>query len=471
MSSTSAVQNAYQTLRRAADAKPYLSIEAREDLLTRLEKMVVTHRDALVQANSEDFGFRGRMEASFSEVLIPADAARNARKNLRDWVSRRPVNAHPLFVPSYTYVEPMPLGVVGIMAPWNYPVMLALAPAAAAFAAGNRVLLKPSEATPKTSQLLAKLVSDVFSAEECAVVLGGPEVSKEVAALPLDHLLFTGSTQVGRHIARAAAENLTPVTLELGGKSPAVVHPSYSIVEAAERIAFGKGFNGGQSCTAPDYAVVPSAHAQRFVQALVASFVRQFPDGKDFTSMVHERALARMHALVDDAKAKGAVVAQTFTAPAGSRVFAPVVLLNVTDDMLVMQEEIFGPILPVETFDDFDAALGRIHARPRPLSFFYFDDDDARVDGVLRRVQSGGVCINDTLVHFAQEELPFGGLGPSGMGAHHGAAGFETFSHLRGVMVSSRMSPVYRLFRPPFSRLAKKTVDFLISGWKGLVSS
>lgn len=467
---TSAVRRAYDVLRKAADAKSYLDADAREDLLARLEKMLIKHRDDIVKTISEDFGSRVRFESLSADVLIPLDSARQGRKHVREWMQRRTVPSHPMFTPSHAFIEPVPLGVVGILAPWNYPVNLAVAPAAAAFAAGNRVLIKPSELTPKTSALLAQMFSDFYRPEECAVVVGGPDVAREVTALPLDYLLFTGSTQTGRLVAKAAAENLVPTTLELGGKSPVLVHGSYSIERAAERIALGVTYNAGQTCIAPDYALVPKAKAEQFAEQLKRFIIKQHPEGQGYTSMATERGFQRMAALVADAKAKGARVIETFNAAAGTRMFAPVILLDVTDEMQVMQEEIFGPLMPIETYEKIDEAIARISARPRPLSFYYFDDDQDRIDDVLHRVTSGGACINDTLVHFAQEDLPFGGVGPSGMGAYHGAKGFETFSHFRSVLMASRASPAYNLLKPPFSTMVQKSVDFLIAGLKGLSS-
>ena len=468
---TSAVRRAYDVLRKAADAKPWLDAEAREDLLSRLEKMLLKHRDDIVKATSDDFGHRVETESLVADVFLPLDGVRDAKKHVREWMHRRTVGVHPLFIPSHGYIEPVPLGVVAILSPWNYPVNLALGPAAAAFAAGNRVLIKPSELTPKTSALLAQMVSDFFRPEECTVIIGGPDVAKEVTGLPFDHLLFTGSTQTGRLVAKAAAENLVPTTLELGGKSPVLIHTSYDLERAASRIALGKTYNGGQTCIAPDYAQVPKAKADLFAEKLKGFIMKQHPNGAGFTTMASDRGLKRMHALVADAKAKGARVIETFKAAEGSRAFAPVILLDVKDDMQVMQEEIFGPILPIETYDNVDEAIAKINGRPRPLAFYYFDDDADRVDSVLHRVTSGGVCVNDTLAHFAQEELPFGGVGASGMGAYHGYKGFETFSHFRSVMVSSRAGSAYNTLKPPYSTLVKKTVDFLIGGLKGLSRS
>lgn len=466
---TSAVRRAYDVLRKAANDKPFLDVDAREELLERFIRLFVKYENDIVAAISDDFGHRVRLESLTADVMIPLDAARYARKHVREWMQRRTVNTSPLFIPSHAFIEPVPLGVVGIISPWNYPVQLALDPAIAAIAAGNRVLLKPSELTPRSSALIEKMVSDFFKPDELVVVQGGADVARELTALPLDHLLFTGSTQVGRHVARAAADNLVPTTLELGGKSPVLVHQSFNLERAASRVAIGKTFNAGQTCIAPDYALVPRAKAESFVEHVKAALLKQHPNGEGFTTMASERGLERMKALVEDAKAKGARVIETFKPKDGTRAFGPVILLDVNDDMQVMQEEIFGPILPVETYDTVDDAFARINARPRPLAFYYFDDDQERIDRTLQRVTSGGVVINDTLAHVAQEELPFGGVGASGMGAYHGVKGFETFSHLRSVLQASRASAAYNMLKPPFSGLVYKSVEVLIRGAKGLL--
>lgn len=468
---TSAVRRAYDVLRKAYNEKPYLDAEAREDLLHRLEKMLLKYEDELVKAMSDDFGFRNPFEARTADVLIPLDAARYARKHVREWMQRRTVNSHPLSMPSHTYVEPIPLGVVGVIAPWNYPVLLTISPAAAAFAAGNRVLLKPSEVSAKTTEVLAKAIAEFFKPDEFAVVTGGAEVAREVTNLPLDHILFTGSTQVGRLVLKAAAENLVPATLELGGKSPALIHPSYNLDAAVERIALGKTFNGGQTCVGVDYVLVPRALLTTFVDKLKARLEFQHAGRDNFTTMITDRAFKRMEALLADAKSKGAKAIETFKPKEGTRAFPPTLLLDVNDEMTVMQEEIFGPLLPIIPYDTVDEAIANINGRPRPLSLYYFDDDAERIDDVLHRVPSGGVCVNDTLIHFAQEEVPLGGVGASGMGQYHGVAGFERLSHLRGVMVASRVSPAYLFLKPPYPGIALRTVNFLIRGLQGFARS
>ncbi|MDP3235470.1 MAG: coniferyl aldehyde dehydrogenase [Myxococcales bacterium] len=460
------VQRAYERLKQAAIGVP--SFDERDDRLQRLERLMVERRDDFVRTISDDFGRRARVETLSTDVLLTVDAIRYARRHLREWMTRRPVRPHPFFLPSSAYVEHRPRGVVGIIAPWNYPVNLAFGPLAAAFAAGNRVLVKPSELTPKTSSLMQDAIAERFSADEVSVVTGGADVARAVTELPLDALLFTGSTAVGKLVAQAAAKNLTPVTLELGGKSPALVHASFDLATAAERIVLGKLFNGGQTCIAPDYALVPRGSEARFVAELKKAVARGYPRLDGMSSLITERGHQRLLAIVEDARAKGARVETLGDFSPGGRVMSPVALLDVTDDMLAMQEELFGPVLPIETYDSLDGAIARINARPHPLAFYYFDDDARRAEDVLSKVTSGGACVNDTLVHFAQETLPFGGVGASGLGAYHGRAGFETFSHARSVLVASRLSPARRLLAPPLGVFIEKALEVLVRGASAL---
>jgi len=462
------VTAAFDRLKEAWQKERWPAAAAREDRLDRLVRLIQRERETIVEAIAEDFGSRAPVESLGADVLMTLEGARDARKSVRKWMQRRPVEPQWYARPARTWVEPQPLGVVGIIAPWNYPVNLALGPLTAALAAGNRALLKPSELTPKTAELLQRLVREFFTADEVAVVTGGPEVARAITSLPLDHLLFTGSTQVGRLVAKACAENLVPTTLELGGKSPALMHPSYPVETFARRLAVGKLFNAGQTCIAPDYVLLPRGLEERFERAFTAAVRAQVPDlhSKDVTSLASEKGYARMTALLDDAKAKGARLVESLPggAPA-SRRLAPVLVFEVKDEMKVMQEELFGPILPVVAVDDVEQAIGYVNARPRPLALYYFDDDAKRVEHVLRSTTSGGVSINDTLMHFTQENLPFGGVGHSGMGRYHGHAGFETFSHLKGVFEQSRLSVTPRVLAGP-AAIARRALEVLIGGRK-----
>jgi coniferyl-aldehyde dehydrogenase len=357
--------------------------------------------------------------------------------------------------------------VVGIISPWNYPVQLALLPAVAALAAGNRALIKPSEITPSTSALLATLVARYFSPGELAVVSGGADIGAAFARLPFDHLLFTGSTQVGRTIGLAAAENLTPVTLELGGKSPALIHANADLPALSARLAIGKLLNAGQTCIAPDYVLIPGQRAEALVQALQRAVARLYPapiDNRDYTSIIDERHYSRLTALLDDARAKGARVIElggsNGSASGGARRVPPTLVLDVSDAMAVMQQEIFGPILPIETYTTLDQAIERINARPRPLAMYMFGGSAAERRRVLERTIAGGVTLDDTLWHFSNENLPFGGVGASGYGAYHGERGFLTFSHQKPVFAQSRATPG-RLLYPPYGERFEATLRLL----------
>jgi aldehyde dehydrogenase (NAD+)/coniferyl-aldehyde dehydrogenase len=379
---------------------------------------------------------------------------------------RRPVSIW--FLPGRARVMPQPLGVVGIIAPWNYPILLAVSPLAAALAAGNRALVKMSEFTPRTSALFARLVSLYFGADELSVVQGDAELAQAFARLPFDHLLFTGSTRVGYAVMRAAAGNLTPVTLELGGKSPAIVGPGYPLAKATERILVGKCMNAGQTCIAPDYVLLPKGSTAAFLEEARRVVDRCYPDmarSPDYTAIAGERHFARLAAWLAEAQAGGARVVplsgSLLAADPATRRMPPQALLDVRDDLQVMQEEIFGPLLPVLEYDGLDEAIRHVNARPRPLALYYFDRSRSRIERILRETVAGGVTINDTILHIAQDHLPFGGVGHSGMGHYHGREGFETFSKKKSVFIQSPVNTV-GLFKPPYGRLFDTLVRFLI---------
>ncbi|HTY85365.1 MAG TPA: aldehyde dehydrogenase family protein, partial [Silvibacterium sp.] len=348
---------------------------------------------------------------------------------------------------------------------------LTLSPLVNALAAGNHVMIKPSELAPATAVAITQMIAEAFPEEYVAVITGGKEVAAAFAALPFDHLLYTGSDRVGRLVMKAAAENLTPVTLELGGKSPALVHESYPMDTAAERICSAKFWNAGQTCVAPDYALVPSQKAEEFLRCAEAIVSRRYPhpqSNPDYTHMISEDACRRMQQLLDDAMSKGARVIQpgssqlAFTAE--SRIFPPTLVLNSDDSMRLLQEEIFGPILPVISYSSFDDALAFIHARPRPLALYYFDRDSSRIEAVLNKTVSGGVTVNDCIFHFPQHALPFGGVGPSGMGAYHGFDGFAAFSKKKGVLLQSGLvaSLLARAMKPPYTPRSNRILDLLL---------
>jgi coniferyl-aldehyde dehydrogenase len=454
------LQALFTAQRQAFAAQSFPVAAVRLERLERLKRLVTDNEDALAEAISADFGNRSRHETALAETFFVLASIAHARSHLRRWMKRRRVGTSFHSLPGSSWIMPQPLGVVGIVSPWNYPLQLALAPAVAALAAGNRVMIKPSETTPRFSELLALLVGQRFGADECAIVTGNADVGRDFVRLPFDHLFFTGSTEVGRKVALAAAANLTPVTLELGGKSPAIVDTSSDLADSARRIAVGKLFNAGQTCIAPDYVLVPKAQQQAFAQAFTQAVTELYPtleNNPDYTSVVDDRHYARLQGLAQDAQIAGAQVLPINPGgqpeDAGTRKMRPTLLLGVTGGMRVMQEEIFGPVLPVVGYETLDDAIAFINARPRPLALYWFGRDSAHRDQVLRRTISGGVTVNDALLHIAQENLPFGGVGDSGIGAYHGEYGFRLFSKEKPVFVQSKLAGTW-LLRPPYGKLA-----------------
>ncbi len=440
----------------AAERDPPLAV--RRDRLDRLDALIDANEPEIVAAVAADFGARAAQETRLAELFMVTVGIRHARRHLSRWMRARRVPT-PLYLwPGRSRIVRQPLGVVGVISPWNYPVQLALLPAVAALAAGNRVLLKPSELTPRTAALLERLVKERFAAEEFAVVIGDAAVGEAFARLPFDHLFFTGSTAVGRKIALVAADNLTPVTLELGGKSPALVHADADIDALAPRLVAGKLLNAGQTCIAPDYVLVPAERVDALIDALAASVAALYPTleaSPDYTSIVNDRHYARLVALIDDASRKGARVVRLNPGnellPERTRKLAPTLLVGVRDDMAAMREEIFGPVLPIETYATLDEAIAKINARPRPLALYAFGGDALAQERVLRETLAGGMTQDDTLWHFSNEELPFGGVGASGIGAYHGERGFRTFTHEKAVFAQPRFALTW-LLRPPYGR-------------------
>jgi coniferyl-aldehyde dehydrogenase len=428
-------------------AAPYPSAAERRANLTRLLRAILGHQDELATAIDHDFAGRSRDEVLFSEIYVAVNAIRHARSNVKRWMAPRPRHVGWPLQPARAWVLPQALGVVGIIVPWNYPVFLSMAPLAGALAAGNRVMLKPSEYTPETSALLARIISETFSPDLVAVTLGDSTVGRAFAQLPFNHLLFTGATSVGRDVMRAAAEHLTPVTLELGGKSPALVAPDANLARAAADIVYGKLLNSGQTCIAPDYVLVPGASLRPFVEALRKAVERYYPDAQ-YTSIINGKQHQRLLGYLEEAAARGV---ETITLNA-TRGLAPTIFINPPDDLKVMREEIFGPILPLKTYDSIDQAITYVNQHERPLALYLFTRSQSTIDSVLTRTISGGVCINDTLLHIAAEDLPFGGVGASGMGHYHGQEGFDTFSKLKPVF-RRRWLGLGRMLRPPHSRL------------------
>ena len=450
--------------RAAFMAGPFPTAEQRRENLGRLEGMVKRNQVALADAISADFGNRSRAETVLSEILGTLGAAAHARKHLGGWMrpQRRAVAMN--FKPATNRVEYTPSGVVGVVAPWNYPVFLTLGPLVDILAAGNRCMIKPSELTPATAALLARIIADVFPPDEVAVVQGDVAVGRAFSALPFDHLVFTGSTEVGRHVMRAAAENLVPVTLELGGKSPVIVAGDYDIAKAAKSIAVGKFFNAGQTCIAPDYALVTGGHAEAFGAAVIKAAEAMYPKingNPDYTTIVSDRHHTRLTELVAEAEAAGAKVLRHADTPSGNlRHVQPTVVIDPPLDGRLMREEIFGPVLPVISTGGLDEAIEFVNARPRPLALYAYTKDAQTERRILDRTISGGVTINGTLLHCGQDDMPFGGTGPSGIGAYHGHEGFLEFSHARAVHKPGFFSG-FEMMKPPHGKKTRMALKAL----------
>ncbi len=448
--------------RAAYTANPMPPAAQRQQWLKALRDMLSNERQALIDAISADFSHRSADETLLAELMPSLHGIHYASRHLKGWMksSRRKVGM--AFQPASAKVVYQPLGVVGIIVPWNYPLYLAIGPLVGALAAGNRVMLKLSESTPATGQLLKTLLGRIFPEDLVCVVLGEADIGVAFSRLRFDHLLFTGATSIGKHVMRAAAENLTPVTLELGGKSPAIVSQDVPLKDAAERIAFGKTLNAGQTCVAPDYVLVPQDRVGAFVEAyrqVVNNFYPTLADNPDYTAIINERQLARLNSYVSDATSKGALLIPLFEQGQGRRM-PHSLLLNVTDEMTVMQDEIFGPLLPIVPYQDLDQAFAYINQRPRPLALYYFGYDKREQNRVLHETHSGGVCLNDTLLHVAQDDMPFGGIGPSGMGHYHGHEGFLTFSKAKGVLIKQRFNAA-KLIYPPYGKSIQKLIQKL----------
>ena len=447
------------------------SAEKRIERLDRCISLLIDHRRDIEDALIQDFGARSREATAFTDIAASVGPLKHAKDHLRVWMKAEKRKTTPAILGLFgakAEVRYQPKGVVGVISPWNFPVNLTFAPLAGILAAGNRAMIKPSEFTPATSALMAQMFGSAFSEEEIAVVTGGPEVGQSFASLAFDHLIFTGATSIARHVMRAAAENLVPLTLELGGKSPVIVGRSADMSVAAARVMAGKTLNAGQICLAPDYLFAPKDQLESFVAAAQSSVSKMFPtikDNPDYTAIVAQRHYDRITGYVDDARAKGARIIEL--KPEGEdlsqqehRRIAPTLILDPTDDMKVMQEEIFGPLLPVKTYDTVDQAVDYINAHDRPLGLYYFGADAAEQERVVNGTTAGGVTVNDVIFHIAQEDLPFGGVGPSGMGSYHGLDGFREFSHRKAIFsqIKKDIGPL-QMMRPPYGPGIRKYLD------------
>ena len=458
------------------------SIELRKDRLNRCISMLKEYSDEIIEALQKDFGNRDPKASFFTEIVSTIGVLEHAIKNIDKWTKdeKRPSNVNqPFFIRlmmgflgSKSYIKYQPLGTIGVISPWNFPVNLVLAPLAGIFAAGNRTMIKPSELTPATSEVTKKMFEAYFDKSEAAVFTGDAEVGAAFSALPFDHLLFTGGTQIGKKVMKAASENLVPVTLELGGKSPVIVDEDANLSEVAKKVMRGKTMNAGQICLAPDYLMLPRGKGKEFADASSDAIGEMFKDLKyndDYTSVINERHYDRINELVSDAKEKGAEVVQINPADEDFEQqelhkIPPTIVLNPTEDMKIMQEEIFGPVLPVKEYDDFEETVNYVNSKDRPLGLYLFSKDKNKEKKVLDNTTSGGVTLNDVIWHIGQEELPFGGVGPSGTGSYHGYDGFKEFSHAKAVYkqfsadLMAQMMPPYKgkMFESMKNQVLKK---------------
>lgn len=458
----------FDRIKEAAGRDPSPPWSVRKRRLDSLLTLLHDNGDRFGEAISADFGHRSPQETQLLELFPSLEAVRHALRHGAGWMRDEPRSTSIWFLPGSSKVVYQPLGVVGIIAPWNYPLYLAAGPLVAALAAGNRAMLKLSEFTPRTAELFDGLLRKAFADDEVVVVHGDATAAAEFSRLPFDHLLFTGSTAVGRHVMHAAAENLTPVTLELGGKSPVIVSASADIEDTAGKIVTGKGQNAGQLCIAPDYAFVPESRLEVFLESCRKNFVAQYPTtvlNPDYNAMINERHYDRVLGYIEEARAAGARIIELnpgredFSDRVRHKIPLHIVV-NPDDGLKVMQEEIFGPVLVVKTYRDIGECIAYVNARARPLALYWFGRDEAERERVLRETISGGVSVNNVMMHFACDDLPFGGVGGSGMGHYHGRDGFRTFSHAKGVFREGRLN-LSKLAGtlPPFGPKLAKMLD------------
>ncbi|MFM0156926.1 MULTISPECIES: coniferyl aldehyde dehydrogenase [Paraburkholderia] len=457
-------------MKRAQHEAGSPSAELRKDRIARAIDLLSAHRVALIDAISTDFGNRSTQQTLLADILASLSSLRFSREQVDLWTAAQP-EQQP-FPGARAWVEYQPLGVVGVVSPWNFPLVLAFGPLASVFAAGNRAMLKPSEHTPQTSALLAGLTARYFDADELTTVLGGPDIGAIFSALPFDHLIFTGSTQVAHHVMRAASDHLVPVTLELGGKSPVVVTSDADLARVAARVLAAKTFNAGQICLSPDYMLIDEARVDAFTAHAKAAVARMYPtlrDNPDYTSMVNAQGFERQHALIDDARRHGATVvglsaAEEDLSDATIRKVAPTLIVGATDAMRVMQEEVFGPVLPVMTCRTLDDAIDYVNGKPRPLAVYFFGDDLQARARISSRTTSGALVVNDAMTHFLVDSLPFGGVGASGMGHYHGEYGFRALSHAKPVLLQSEGGESNLLMHAPYSEMTLAMIDAMIDG-------
>jgi coniferyl-aldehyde dehydrogenase len=446
-----------------------LSVETRKEWIDRCIALLIKYQNEIAEAISEDFGHRSTESSLLADVAGSIGSLKSAKENIKKWVKpeKRKVTPSILgLLGAKLRLEYQPLGTVGVISPWNFPVTLTFGPLGSIFAAGNRAMIKPSEFTPKTSELMKKMFEEAFSEEEVAVFTGGPDLGEAFSSLPFDHLLFTGATSIAKHVMRAASENLVPVTLELGGKSPVIISKKSNFEVSVNRVMAGKTMNAGQICLAPDYVFIPKDKKEEFIsqsKKVVTDMYPSLKDNPDYTSVINQRHYDRLQGYVEEAKEKGFEVIEInpsnedFSQQAHHKI-PPTLIVDPDDSLSVMKEEIFGPILSVKTYDSIKDTVDYINSKDRPLGLYYFGDDKEEMQNVLENTTSGGVTINDVVFHVGQDNAPFGGVGPSGTGSYHGVEGFKNFSHTKTIYTQSKFDGLFGLFRPPFGSKAKSAI-------------
>jgi coniferyl-aldehyde dehydrogenase len=457
-------QRIFALQRQAYLRHPYASYEERRQNLDKLERILVDNATAIAEAISADFGHRAFEESMIAELFTSVDGLRDTRKRLRKWMRPQRRHVSVLFATGSNRVIPQPKGVVGVVSPWNYPLFLTMSPLTSILAAGNRAMVKMATNSQHLCRLLAEKCRAVFPEDTLAILPGVR--AQDFSTLPFDHIIFTGSADAGRTVMRSAAENLTPVTLELGGKSPTIVCDDFDVDEAASRILYAKFLNAGQTCLAPDYLFLPEGKRDQFVAAAQRIMPARYPDTNQpsYTSVIDEKSYRRLRATLEDARQKGAEIVPLVPGAAFNdelRKIPPHLVLDPTEDMKIMQEEIFGPLLPVRTYRSLDEVIAAVNAKDRPLGFYVFTNDKATEEKLLYSTISGGVSINNCMLHVAQHDMPFGGIGASGMGHYHGYEGFLEFSKLRPVFTNPRLSLLH-LFYPPYTGMTRRLLGLLI---------
>ena len=451
-------------------AEGVVTAETRIDRLNRGIEVQIKYQSKVVDAIHSDFGCRCREVTLLTDIGAGVAPMKHARKHLRKWMKteKRPTIFPLNLLGGRSRIEYQPLGVVGVIAPWNFPVNMVFSPLAGVLAAGNRAMIKPSEFTPATSEVLAEMIAEAYDEKEVALFTGGPEVGQAFSGLAFDHLIFTGATSIARHIMAAASRNLVPVTLELGGKSPVIISRSADIDKSMDRIMVGKTLNAGQICLAPDYLLVPEEKLHEVVDAAQTAVARMYPtllENEQYTSVINDRHYQRLTGYLEEARARGENVVtinpanEDFSQQQGTHKIPPTLITEPAEDLKMMEEELFGPLLPIRTYREFDETIDYINSKPRPLAAYYFGDDRAEEQAVVKRTTSGGICVNDVIMHIAQEDLPFGGVGPSGMGAYHGLKGFQTFSHAKSIYRQTNIN-VAKLggMLPPYGKATESTI-------------